>query len=137
MSAEGELTPVFARMRTGEARKLGRASVELGVSKQALLTSLVAHYVDPDSPEGIERLRALADESLVVGRHSFTPAGSADVLTAQEVADLLRVGVEDVLDLAARGELPGRRVGEEWRFLRSAVLEWLGGGAAGSQSAPG
>jgi hypothetical protein len=28
--------------------------------------------------------------------------------------------------LADAGELPGRRIGDEWRFLRRAVLAWLG-----------
>jgi hypothetical protein len=28
--------------------------------------------------------------------------------------------------LADAGELPGRKIGDEWRFLRSALLAWLG-----------
>ena len=32
-----------------------------------------------------------------------------------------------VVKLASEGELPGRRIGGEWRFSRSAVLAWLGG----------
>ena len=30
-------------------------------------------------------------------------------------------------ELAEAGELPGRRIGGEWRFLRQALLAWLGG----------
>jgi len=29
--------------------------------------------------------------------------------------------------LAEGGELPGRRIGEDWRFSRSALLAWLAG----------
>ena len=29
--------------------------------------------------------------------------------------------------LAEAGELPGRRIGGDWRFPRAALLEWLGG----------
>jgi excisionase family DNA binding protein len=28
--------------------------------------------------------------------------------------------------LAAKGELPARKLGRHWRFSRQAVLEWLG-----------
>ena len=30
-----------------------------------------------------------------------------------------------VVELAEQGELPGRKVGEEWRFSREAILAWL------------
>jgi hypothetical protein len=32
--------------------------------------------------------------------------------------------------LADAGNLPGRKIGDEWRFLRRAVLAWLGGAQA-------
>jgi excisionase family DNA binding protein len=34
-----------------------------------------------------------------------------------------------ILELAERGELPGRRIGEAWRFSRAALLQWLAAGA--------
>jgi excisionase family DNA binding protein len=39
-----------------------------------------------------------------------------------------RTQVEEtaVAELAEAGELPGRRLGGEWRFSREAVLAWLG-----------
>jgi excisionase family DNA binding protein len=104
------------------------------------VTSLVAAYVNPDTPEGLERLRAVAadrritvalpDEGVTVGRHAFTPAPAPEVLTAAEAAALLQVGEDDLLALAGRGELPGRRIGDAWRFSRAALLAWLGRGAA-------
>lgn len=51
-----------------------------------------------------------------------------EVMTVQEVADLLRVDVKTVRDMFHRRELPGRRVGAKIiRFSRSAVLAWLEG----------
>lgn len=41
-----------------------------------------------------------------------------EVMTAREVADLLRMPVSTVYELARRGELPARRLGRTWRFLR-------------------
>jgi excisionase family DNA binding protein len=57
------------------------------------------------------------------GRHDETP----EVLTGEQLAELLQIDVKTVRSLAARGELPGRKIGREWRFSRRAVLDWLAG----------
>jgi excisionase family DNA binding protein len=49
------------------------------------------------------------------------------VLTGEQLAELLQVDVKTVRSLAARGQLPGRKIGREWRFSRRAVLDWLAG----------
>ena len=64
---------------------------------------------------------------MVVGRADFVPAGAPEVLTAEQAAELLQTDAAAVRALADAGELPGRRIGDEWRFLRRAVLAWLGG----------
>lgn len=48
------------------------------------------------------------------------------VCDLEEVASMLRVTTDQVLDRIGEG-LPGRRFGEEWRFSRFAVMEWLAG----------
>jgi excisionase family DNA binding protein len=53
--------------------------------------------------------------------------GSPEVLTAEQLAELLQVDTKTVRSLAAQGELPGRKVGRHWRFSRRAVLDWLAG----------
>jgi len=47
------------------------------------------------------------------------------VMTAREVADLLHMPVSTVYHLARRGELPARRLGRTWRFLRPQIEECL------------
>lgn len=47
------------------------------------------------------------------------------LLTKREVARWLRVSAETVVRLARRGKLPGRRVGNRWRFVRGEVQRWL------------
>lgn len=47
------------------------------------------------------------------------------VLTLAEAAEFLRIPEREVESLTASQELPGRRVGSEWRFLKSALEEWL------------
>lgn len=47
------------------------------------------------------------------------------VLTADDVAALLRVSAKTVKRLAGDGRIPAQRVGRAWRFSRVAVLDWL------------
>lgn len=49
----------------------------------------------------------------------------ADVMTAQEVADLLALPVSTVYHLARGGQLPASRLGRTWRFLRPRIEELL------------
>jgi len=67
------------------------------------------------------------DPALVVGHHSFRPADLPEILTPAQAAALLQVDEEAVLALAEEGRLPGRRIGDEWRFGRAALVEWLSG----------
>ena len=52
-----------------------------------------------------------------------TPA--AEVFTLSEAAAYLRVTEADFLRLVHDQALPGRRFGTEWRFLKSAIQDWL------------
>jgi excisionase family DNA binding protein len=49
------------------------------------------------------------------------PLTRADVLSTSEVADLLGIPRSTVYELARRGDLPARRVGRRWLFLRDLV----------------
>ena len=133
--------PLYVRLPRAEAAKLDRAAFELAASKQNLVAGLVARYVDPTSASGLDALRELtgdagtrrvtvetADDSMAVGRHSFLPAETPEVLTVDELASLLKVESAVVEALASDGRLPGRRIGDEWRFARRAVLDWLAEG---------
>ena len=49
------------------------------------------------------------------------------MLTLEQLAQLLSIDAETLRGLAVAGQVPGRELGEEWRFSRAAVLAWLGG----------
>lgn len=48
-----------------------------------------------------------------------------DVLTLEETSKYLRLPVETVLHQALQGSIPGRQIGNEWRFLKVAIDDWL------------
>ena len=64
---------------------------------------------------------------MTVGHHAFTPAELPDVLTPAQAAVLLQVTEDEIVALAEAGTLPGRRIGEHWRFARPALIAWLSG----------
>jgi excisionase family DNA binding protein len=114
---------VFLRLPLAQAETLDAASRRLGTPKSRLVADLVASHLAPD-----ERRAAIgALKGAPIGRASFAPIEQPEVLTLEQLAELLSLDVEDARALAETGELPGRKLGEEWRFSRSAVLDWLGG----------
>jgi excisionase family DNA binding protein len=59
---------------------------------------------------------------------------TADVMTATEVCAFLRLSKNTIYEAAARGEIPCRRVGRRLIFSRSAIVLWLQGEHARSES---
>ena len=53
------------------------------------------------------------------------PPPPVEILSGEEVADLLGLNTKTVYAGAARGELPARKVGRRWIFERGAILSWL------------
>ncbi len=49
------------------------------------------------------------------------------VLTLEETARFLRVPKKDVQELAEKGMIPGQQFKKTWRFLESALEDWLRG----------
>jgi excisionase family DNA binding protein len=120
-------TPLYVRIPQSHAEKLDRAAFELKVPKQDLIAGLVA---DMKIAPGFTRRRTEVvevDDALSVGRASFLPAEPREVLTLADVAELLQVEEGVVSAMAEAGELPGRKLGEDWRFSRAALIAWLGG----------
>ena len=130
---------LYVRLPHREMEKLDRAASALATNKKALVTTLVSHYVDPDSAAGLDRLRAIAaarpqrvtvdipGDTMAVGHHAFTPAPVPDVLTPAQAAELLQVEEGELVELAEAGALPGRKIGDHWRFSRPALIAWLAG----------
>jgi excisionase family DNA binding protein len=83
---------------------------------------VASHLAADDPPAAIGALKGAP-----VGRASFAAAEQPEVLTLEQLAELIALDVETTLALAEKGELPGRKLGEEWRFSRRRILDWLSG----------
>jgi excisionase family DNA binding protein len=126
-------TALFVRLPREEAEKLDRFVFERRIPKRDVVRRLVAEHLDeadimwqrPVPPPMPVTIPSGAD--VVVGRADFIPTEAAEVLDIDEVAELLQAEPAAVRELAESGRLPGRKIGDEWRFLRRAVLAWLGG----------
>jgi excisionase family DNA binding protein len=46
-------------------------------------------------------------------------------LNAEQAGQFLQIKTETVIELADVGKLPGRKLGGEWRFSRTALVAWL------------
>jgi excisionase family DNA binding protein len=118
-------TALYVRIPSTTAEKLDQAAFELKRPKQDLIAGLVA-AADFDAMRRVTV--ETTEDGLTIGHAAFRPhATPPDVLTVAELAQWLQVDEPTVAELAEQGELPGRRLGDEWRFARDAVLDWLAG----------
>ena len=52
-------------------------------------------------------------------------AQDGDIMTATEVGKLLRIHAVTVRLKAAAGQIPGRQIGNRWRFSRTRIKHWV------------
>jgi excisionase family DNA binding protein len=125
---------LFVRLPANAVDKLHRAAEAMGMRKKDLVASLVAKYVDPDSRRGLSALGALSSRQVTVelgepaatvGAYSFQAYDPPEVLNAAQAGQFLQIDDATVIELAESGELPGRKLGAEWRFSRAALVAWL------------
>ncbi len=57
----------------------------------------------------------------------LTSSELPDVLTVEQAAELLQLSTKTLKRLSQAGRVPGRRVGNQWRFSRQALMDWLAG----------
>ena len=50
---------------------------------------------------------------------------SDDIITIKEVAEYLKIKEKSAYALAAKGEIPGFKVGGSWRFKQSEIEMWI------------
>jgi excisionase family DNA binding protein len=60
----------------------------------------------------------------------MTDSNNATLITADEAAELLGIHRTTLYDGARRGEIPCRRIGRRFVFVRETLLAWLRQGTA-------
>jgi excisionase family DNA binding protein len=50
---------------------------------------------------------------------------SDEIITIKEVAEYLKIKEKTAYALAAKGEIPGFKVGGAWRFRKSEIDKWI------------
>jgi hypothetical protein len=48
-----------------------------------------------------------------------------NILTLEEVAEYLRLSPSIIAQQASIGNIPGQHIDDDWRFLKSAIDDWL------------
>lgn len=48
-----------------------------------------------------------------------------DIMTIDEVASYLKLKLKTAYHLAAKGDIPGFKVGGSWRFRRGEIEKWI------------
>lgn len=51
-----------------------------------------------------------------------------DILNLEQACDFLGVGERTLIKLLREEHIPARKIGREWRFSSSALMEWIGSG---------
>jgi len=130
-------TALYVRLPATAVDKLDRAAEALGVHKKDLVAGLVSKYVDPDSRHGLSALGSLSqprrvtvelgDSGPTLGTYSFQPYDPPEVMNAEQAGQFLQIDERVVNELAEAGKLPGRKLGNAWRFSRAALVAWLAG----------
>ena len=115
---------LYVRIPLPTAKKLDHFAAEHGIPKQ----DVVADLLEERLPHTWTRRVVVesADDTMAVGRAEFFPSEPSEVLTAAEAADLLRTDEATVIAMADDGTLPGRKLGNDWRFTGTALMRWLG-----------
>ncbi len=60
------------------------------------------------------------------GRAAQDAIAYARPLTPEEAAEYLKVSKRTLLDLARRGQIPGRKIGNRWRFSPTQLAGFMG-----------
>ena len=93
-------------------------------------------WVFPVEPSRISILshRPVATHSIVdVKAKQLTADTDHEILTTTELAAFLRCNKSTIYKLANAGELPGFKLGSDWRFPIGEIVQWLSKASSGNR----
>ncbi len=83
---------------------------------------------EPDTTRLAREMLELS-KAYLVSREAVDVPGEAvkDILNIEEAAEFLGFSAYTTREKARSGEIPGRKVGREWRFSRATLLSFIEG----------
>jgi excisionase family DNA binding protein len=100
-----------------EQRRAWRALDRSGDRQPALVSDVLMETIRVSVRDEFDPIVAKLDELV---------AATDAVLTMHEAATVLRVSPKTVLKWIRTRDLPASRIGLQWRFRRSALMQWIG-----------
>jgi excisionase family DNA binding protein len=82
-------------------------------------------------PEGLDREKAAGRRHLVLPlsvaqKKDFSMRQFRDdVLKVEEISKWLRIPKSTIYKLCLEGQIPGKKIGRHWRFVREDIEGWL------------
>lgn len=74
----------------------------------------------------VEQIKSLVREAVKEALESLPAAsGDGEILTCAQAAKVLKMGRHRVVKLVATDGLPGRKVGNDWRFVKKEIVAWM------------
>ena len=54
------------------------------------------------------------------------PNNQKEILNVEEACTLLGISAKTFAKILRKGDIPGRKIGREWKFSRKALIDWVG-----------
>ncbi|MCC7041342.1 MAG: SPFH domain-containing protein [Burkholderiales bacterium] len=128
MAAVGNLND-YVKYQMGQGMASGSGGGGIGGAGAELAMGMALAQQMMNQPGGIlaQANPGVAAPATPAAAAPAAPAATLDLMTPQQVAQLLGVGESDVLASLEAGDLKGRRIGTQWRVTRAAVDAFLAG----------
>ena len=52
---------------------------------------------------------------------------NGEIFTMGELSDYLKISVHTLYKLSQNGDIPGRKIGKQWRYIKKEIDKWLRG----------
>ena len=106
----------------GGTRRSGQLAIEEGPPSRELPHRGGGHGSAAQVPRPAERATSHRGQQRAP---AGVPPDEPEVLTPEDVAELLHIDRETVYRMARRHEIPAFKVGTKWRFRRAGLRVWM------------
>jgi excisionase family DNA binding protein len=73
----------------------------------------------------LQQIKGLLTELLVIAKAKKVALETDGILSAREVADLLKLDINLIYTKCGKGEIPHFKMGKLYKFKKSEILKWM------------